>query len=63
MSAVWCADGIFLDQLVYLSESNLVFDSPSEDKAEEFKKAPLGGTPVAKVLSSNSVDVSPLSVL
>lgn len=63
MSAVWCADDTFLNQLIFLSDSNLVVDSPKSDKAEDFRTALLNGTPVAQVLSSDSVDVPLLSIV
>lgn len=62
MNAVWCGDETFLDQLIYLNESNLVIDSPDEDKVAQIKEALLGGTPAARVLSSDSVDVPLLSI-
>lgn len=63
MNAVWCADDTFLDQLIYLNESNLVVDKPKDDQVEEIKEALLSGTPTAKVLSSDSVDVPLLSII
>ena len=62
MSAVWCADDTFLGDLIFLNESNLVIDSPDDDKAEQIKSALLGGTPAAQVLSSDSVDIPLLSI-
>ena len=62
MSAVWCADDTFLHELIFLSDSNLVVAAPEKEKSEEIKKALLGGTPVAKVLSSDSVEISLLSI-
>ena len=62
MSAVWCADDTFLGDLIYLNESNLVIDSPDDDKAEQIKSALLGGTPAAQVLSSDSTDIPLLSI-
>lgn len=63
MNAVWCSDETFLDQLIYLNESNLVLDSPKDEKADEIKQALLNGTPAARVLSSDSVDVPLLSIV
>ena len=63
MNAVWCADETFLDQVIYLSESNLVLDSTDDDKATDIKNALLSGTPAARVLSSKSVDVPLLSIV
>lgn len=63
MSAVWCADQTFLGDLIYLSDSNLVIDSPDDDKAVQIRDALLSGTPVAQVLSSNSVDIPLLSIV
>ncbi len=63
MSTVWCADETFLDELIFLSDSNLVIDSADDSSAEEIKAALLSGTPAAKVLSSDSVDVPLLAVV
>lgn len=62
MSAVWCADDTFLGDLIYLNESNLVIDSPDDDKADQIRSALLSGTPAAQVLSSDSVDIPLLSI-
>ena len=62
MSAVWCADETFLGDLIFINESNLVIDSPDDDKAEQIKSALLSGTPAAQVLSSDSVDIPLLSI-
>ncbi len=63
MSAVWCADETFLGELIFLNESNLVVDSPDDDKAVQIKDSLLNGTPVAQVLSSDSVDIPLLSII
>jgi len=62
MSAVWCAEETFLGELIYLNESNLVVDSPDDDKAVQIKDALLGGSPAAQVLSSNSTDIPLLAI-
>lgn len=62
MSAVWCADETFLGELIYLNESNLVVDSPDDEKTVQIKDALLGGTPAAQVLSSDSTDIPLLSI-
>lgn len=62
MSAVWCTDETFLGELIYLNESNLVVDSPDDNKAVQIKDALLGGTPAAQVLSSDSTDIPLLSI-
>jgi hypothetical protein len=62
MSVVWCADDTFLGDLIFLDESNLVIDSPDDDKAEQIKSALLGGTPAAQLLSSDSLDIPLLSI-
>ena len=62
MSAVWCTDQTFLGELIFLNESNLVVDSPDDDKAVQIKDALLGGTPAAQVLSSDSTDIPLLSI-
>jgi len=62
MSAVWCTDQTFLGELIFLNESNLVVDSPDDDKAVLIKDALLGGTPAAQVLSSDSTDIPLLSI-
>jgi len=62
MSEVWCANETFLGQLIFLNDSNLVVDSPDDDKTVQIKDALLGGTPVAQVLSSDSVDIPLLSI-
>jgi hypothetical protein len=61
-SAVWCTDETFLGDLIYLNESNLVVDSPDDDKAVQIKDALLSGTPAAQVLSSDSTDIPLLSI-
>ncbi len=63
MSAVWCADDTFLDQLIFLSDNNLIVDSPDDDKAPAMKQALLGGSPAAQVLSSDSTDIPLLSIV
>ncbi len=63
MSAVWSADQTFLGELIFLNDSNLVVDSPDDDKAVQIKDALLGGTPAAQVLSSDSTDIPLLSVI
>ena len=63
MSAVWCADDTFLDQLIFLNESNLIVDKPDDEKAPAMKQALLGGSPAAQVLSSDSVDIPLLSIV
>ncbi len=63
MSAVWCADDTFLDQLIFLNESNLIVDKPDDEQAPAMKQALLGGSPAAQVLSSDSVDIPLLSIV
>ena len=62
MTAVWCADDTFLDQLIFLNDSNLVVDSPKDEEAPRIKEALLGGTPAAQLLSSDSIDIPLLSI-
>ena len=62
MTAVWCADDTFLNDLIFLNESNLVVDSPKSEKALQIKEALLAGTPAAQLLSSDSVNIPLLSI-
>ena len=63
MANVWCADETFLGQLIFLSDQNLVVDSPDKDKASQIRDELLGGSTPAAVLSSDSVDIPLLSVV
>ena len=49
--------------MIFLNDSNLVVDSPDDDKAVQIKDALLAGTPAAQLLSSDSTDIPLLSVI